>query len=136
MRPGYLILEADPAFPGVVRLRGVEEAPAEFHSPLTYIARFADLDTALMHFHGRLARRLIDVNIGLYRVTKGQAAAVAEAIELPHRRVYLDPQLADSPEFRDLVERLNRMHRLRSWLFDWVGIIALLALFAVTLVGL
>lgn len=136
MRSGYLLIENDPALPGVIQVRGVEEKPAVLQDRLTYIARFADLDAALMHFHSGLARRLIDVDKRLYRVSKGQAEAIAEAIELPHRCIFLTPQLAGSRGFLEAVERLHRAHRRRSLLFDWVGMIALLALLTITLVGL
>jgi hypothetical protein len=135
MRQGYLTIETNHAHPGMIRLRGLDSSPTAFPSYLKYVARFPDVDAALMHFHSGLRRRLVDVDKRLYRASETEAIAVSEAIELPHRRIYLDPELAQDPNLPGAVERLHRSHRFCARLFDLIGILALLALLALTLAG-
>jgi hypothetical protein len=136
MRQGYLTIETQLAHPGMVRLSGLDSSPTEFPPHLKYVARFSDLDAALMHFHTGLRRRLVDADRRLYRASETEAVAVSEAIELSHRRIYLDPELAQDPNLPHAVERLHRLHRLWTRLFDLIGILALLALLALTFLGL
>ncbi len=136
MRKGYLLIETNPAHPGLIRLCGVDSYPTDFPANLAYVARFADLDAALMHFHSGLHRSLVDVDKRLYRATETDAVAVAEAIELPRRRIYLDATLAKDPDLASAVERLKHVHRLQKLLFDLAGIVALLALLATALIGI
>lgn len=136
MRQGYLTIETDLAHPGMVRLRGLDSSPTQFPPYLKYVARFSDLDAGLMHFHTGLRRRLVDVDKRLYRASETEAVAVSEAIELPHRRIYIDPELAQDPSLPCSVERLHHSHRFWTRLFDSIGIVALLALLAATLVGI
>jgi hypothetical protein len=93
---------------------------------LRFAARFADIDAALMHFHAGLRRHLVDVNRHLYRAPLGDAIAVAEAIELPHRRVFIDPELAHDERLPRAVDALHRHHRRRDRVFNAVGIAALI----------
>jgi hypothetical protein len=60
------------------------------------------------------------------------AVAAAEAIELPHRRVFIDPELADDPDLQVAIERLHRAHRRWDRFFNLVGVAALLLLLATT----
>ena len=132
MHSGYLTIETNPAYPGTVRLRGIDAlpAPADGTSKLLYAARFTDLDAALMHFHTPLRRHLVDLERRLYRTPDAKAIAVAEAIELPHRRVFIDPGLADDRELAAAINRLHRSHRRRDRIFDLIGLLALLLLLA------
>jgi hypothetical protein len=136
MRQGYLTIETNLAHPGMVRLRGLDSIPTEFPPHLKYVARFSDLDAALMHFHTGLRRRLVDVDKRIYRASETEAVAVSEAIELSQRRIYLDPELTQDPNLPCTVERLHRTHRFQTGLFDLIGILALLALLAATVVGI
>jgi hypothetical protein len=144
MRAGYLTLETHPAHPGLVRLRGLEAAPptpapppADGDAPtLRFAARFSDLDAALMHFHSGLRRALVDLDGRLYRAPLGDAVAVAEAIELPHRRVFIDPALAHDQRLANTVETLHRRHRRWDRFFNAVGIAALVLLAIRALFGI
>lgn len=136
MRKGYLLIETNPAHPGLIRLCGVDSYPKDFPANLAYVARFSDIDAALMHFHSGLRRSLVDVDKRLYRAPETDAVAVAEAIALPRRRIYLDPTLAKDPDLVSAVARKERIHHLNKLLFDLVGIVALLALLATALIGI
>jgi len=118
----------------MVCLRELESFPTEFPHFLKYVARFSDIDAALMHFHTGLRRRLVNVDMRLYRASETEAVAISEAIELPHRRIYLDPELAQDPNLQYRVERLHCSHRFWARLFDLIGLFALLALLAAAFV--
>ncbi|ESQ14604.1 MAG: hypothetical protein N838_27425 [Thiohalocapsa sp. PB-PSB1] len=136
MRLGYLLIETNPALPGFIRVRGVGSKPNQFPDYLKYVARFTDLDAALMHFHKDLSRRLVDLDRGLYQISEEYAAAVAEAIELPHRRLFIDPELAQNHIFLDTIERLHRSHQRSARIFDLIGVLALLMLLVTAFLGL
>jgi hypothetical protein len=130
MHSGYLTIETNPAYPGTIRLRGVQSLPTDRPASLRYAARFNDLDAALMHFHTALRHHLVDLDLRLYRCSDRIAVAVAEAIELPHRQVYIDADLARDRDLDAAIERLHRSHRRWERFFDVVGILALLLLLA------
>jgi len=130
MHSGYLTIETDPSYPGTVRLRGMDAMPANHPTSLKYASRFTDLDAALMHFHRALRRQVVDLEQRVYRTPESNAIAVAEAIELPHRRVFIDPNLADNHDLTTEIDRLHRSHRHWDRLFDLVGVVALLLLLA------
>lgn len=130
MHSGYLTIETNPAYPGTVRLRGTNVLPADRPTSLKYASRFTDLDAALMHFHSALRRHLVDLEPRIYRTSEPTAIAVAEAIELPHRRVFIDPDLANDRDLNTQTARLHRSHRRWDRLFDLVGVLALLLLLA------
>lgn len=134
MRSGYLLLETDPETPGLVRLVHSERAPAEGAPNLRFAARFDDVDAALMHCHEGLRQRLADLDRRLYTVDIRRAVAVADAIELTHRRVYCDPALAADPAVRAAREARRRRHRRRERLFGAVGAAAVALLVLLNLV--
>jgi hypothetical protein len=130
MHSGYLTVETNPAYPGTIRLRGVDALPTDRPASLKYASRFTDLDAALMHFHSALRRHLVDLERRIYSTSVSTAIAVAEAIELPHRRAFIDPDLADDHDLNKEIDRLHRSHRRRDRLFNLVGVLALLLLLA------
>ena len=151
MRQGYLLIETHPDHPGRIHIRGVEHLeaiPPDAIPPdasraeparkprIRYAARFGDLDVALMHAHTALRRRLIDIDAHLYRADPVTAVAAVDAIELNHRRVYLDPGLAADPALEGEIARRHRVHRRIDRFWNGVGIAALLLLLAKLLLGI
>jgi hypothetical protein len=135
MRDGYLLIETSPAHPGLIRVHARETAPAAPEDNIRFVARFSDLDAALMHLHEALRRKLIDVDDRVYRADVRDAIAAADAIELPHRRLFADPNPDRDPALAaDIAERHLR-HRRWYRVFDAVGILGLLLLAALTLLG-
>ena len=87
-----------------------------------------------MHFHGAMPRRLVDVDAKRYRASVAEAVVAADAIMLGHRRVYIDPDLAESPVLRQAIEQRRARHERWSRVFDWVGYVALVVLLALTFI--
>lgn len=133
MPTGYLIVETRPDRLGWVRIRGADHPPISPAAPrvesaepwIRYAASFANLHVALMHAHAALRHRTIDAEAGLYRVDPVTAVAAVEAIDLGHRPVYLDPQIASDPRFASEVERRRRRHRQLDRFFTGVGLAAI-----------
>ncbi|NBC13460.1 MAG: hypothetical protein GVY09_08975 [Gammaproteobacteria bacterium] len=96
------------------------------------VAYFWDLDAAMMHFHADLRRRLLDLDRRAYRADMVEAAAALDAVELQHQRTYLAPALAASPALIKATERLHHRHQRWRRLFDWVGVLALVLLFVMS----
>ena len=65
MRDGYLLIETDPAHPGLIRLRGLDAPPPSRSDDTRFVGHFNDVDAALMHFHEGLKRHLLDVATAL-----------------------------------------------------------------------
>jgi hypothetical protein len=130
MEPGYLLLETRPDQPGLVVARVRSEAPQANADGLRFAARFNDIDAALMHLHQRLRRRLRTLEPRTYAVDLVEAVAAADAIELDHRRVYLDPSLSQSDAVDARIEAYHRRYQLKDWLLQAVGILALIFLVA------
>ena len=117
MRVGYLYLETSNRHPGVVRI--VRSTAAQPPDPLAngrgaepairYIARFPDVDAAQMHAHNALRRRLLDVEARTYRASLVEAIAALAAIELPHRRIYLDSSLDERTQ-AEIAARIRENH--------------------------
>jgi hypothetical protein len=128
----------------MVRLIGCSSVPASLSAPafpepssqseLHFCARFDDLDAALMHFHSAMPRRLADLDAKLYRASVEEAVVAADAIMLAHRRVYIDPTLAENPVIGQAIERRRKRHKRWSRTFDWVGYVALVALLVLTFI--
>jgi len=144
VRGGYLSIETERGHPGLIRLAGSATPPpiwaasgppgAPDQPLLHFCARFDDLDAALMHFHGAMPRRLVDVDEKRYRASVAEAVVAADAIMLGHRRVYIDPELAESPVLRQAIEQRRARHERWSRVFDWVGYVALVVLLALTFI--
>jgi hypothetical protein len=128
MEPGYLLVEVHPERTGTVRLVRSPQAPSPQSPRLRFCARFEDVDAALMHAHEGLRRCLVDVDRRLYRSSVTTAVAVVEAVELPHRRTYLHPDLDADPILEATIARLHARHRRWDRIFNGVGIGALILL--------
>ncbi|AHF03780.1 hypothetical protein MARPU_07820 [Marichromatium purpuratum 984] len=129
MHSGHLIVETHPDHPGLVRLQACDQPPP-VTSQLRCAIRFEDVDTARMHAHQRLRRRLVDVDAGLYRVDPITACAAIAAIALPHRRVMIDPAVESDPELATLIARYRAHNRRVDLVFNTIGAFALLLLLA------
>ncbi len=139
MNAGFLCLETSASHPGLVRLRKVASAPppptAGTDPAVRLVVRFNDLEAARMHAHNALRRRLVDADAGTYRATLEEAVAGIEAIDLSHRRVYLDPQIdaASRAAIEAGVQRRRRRMARADLLWQiagglGIGLLALLAL--------
>ncbi|MEA3640188.1 MAG: hypothetical protein VBE63_09625 [Lamprobacter sp.] len=128
MRKGYLLLETQPDLPGLVTLSTADGAPQLDRSGLRFAARFEDVDTAFMHLHEGLRRHLNSLEPRTYRVDLETAVAAADAVELDHRRVFIEPQLAASSRLDERIKGLHRRHRRFDLLMQMVGLLALLVL--------
>lgn len=130
MQSGYLMIATRLDHPGLVFVETASIAPQSSRPGLAFAARFSDIDAALMHLHEPLRRRLESLEPRCYGVELEQAVAVADAIELDHRVVFIDPALADRPRVRERTEMLRRRHRRVDWWLHAVGIFAVLLLIA------
>lgn len=141
MEEGYLIIETHAEHPSLVRVRKAERPPAEPQPGdepdprVRYLARFGDLSAAQMQIHTRLRRALVDVEAGLYRCDAATAVAAAQSLELGHRQIYLDPELALSEAFVRAVARHRWRHRLADRVWQLVGVLAVVFLFVKLLFG-
>ncbi|MCP3869403.1 MAG: hypothetical protein GY703_15130 [Gammaproteobacteria bacterium] len=126
MKTGYLRLETHPEHPGLVRFLISDDAPdptsGQSGNTIRYIARFNDIEAALMHVQNALHRSLMDVDNRLYRVDLPEAIAVVEADELRHKRIWMDATLSDD-ELQQ-TRCLTELHksRKRRWDKVWKGI--------------
>lgn len=146
MRRGYLFIETHPDHPGLVRLGvsalGEIGVPAELPDwivnagpNLVYAARFSDIDAARMHFHQACHQQLADLDHHLYHLTPSEAVIAADALELPHRRVYLREDLSSESDLEPSIASEHRRHRLHDWLLNLIGILALILLFIFSFPG-
>ncbi len=141
MRHGYLIVESHPDHPGLVRVAALDQwptGPATGHqSPAQthYVVLFADIGTALMHAHTALRRHLVDIDTRLYQADPVFAVAAVSALELPHRPIYLDPGLIDSPALAEGIAQRQRRYRRNDRAWNLVGILAILFLLLKLAVG-
>ena len=103
-----------------------------------YIARFNDIEAARLHAFSALRRHLLDVDSGLFRVEVTEAIAVVESIALPHRQLFLDPDL-DNVSRRRIADRTTTLQRRKTlvdrlwqvvgWVsVGWLVVVALLTL--------
>jgi hypothetical protein len=137
MEPGYLYLETHSEHPGLVRCLGLDRMPStegEAGTGVRYVARFTDIDAALMHVQNSLRHSLVDINEHLYRVDIATAVAAIEADELNHERVWMDDTL-DGEELRSRTEDYRAKHRKQDAVWRAVGMIAV-ALLLLGLLGI
>jgi hypothetical protein len=139
---GYLVVETHPDHADLVRVYGTGQLPlpiptGDAHpdstkSRVRYAASFPALLVAQMHAQTALRRNMVDAEAGLYRVDPVTAIAAVEAIDLSHRRVYMDPEIAADPRLAALIDRRRERHRRTRRIWTIVGILAiiLLVLFA------
>lgn len=142
---GFLYLESSRSHPGMVRvLTTLGDAPNpaspegdDADPAIRYIARFNDIDAARLHTFSALRRGLVDIDNSLFRVDLIDAIAAADSVALPHRRIYLDPDLGVEAiaTIEDKMAR-RRRHRLvvdQIWrLVGWLGLAWLVLLGFVT----
>ena len=132
MQTGYLFLQTHTDHPDLVRLQAAQYRPMADQEPtaeaIRYIARFRDIDAARMHFHNALARTLVDIDSGLYRVPLADAIATIEASDLRHERIWLDPDLpADTlQQVKALTGRRHRRQDRSRRIWNGIGLLALL----------
>lgn len=135
-RAGYLIIETRSDRPGLVRLYPAPAPPPSLTagSPgpsgarTRYVVSFHSLHVALMHAQTALGRHLVDIDSGLYRVDPVTAVAAVEAIELSHRRIHIDPEIAADPRLSAEIARRQRHQGWLGWIWATIGLLALLAL--------
>jgi hypothetical protein len=122
VQPGYLSLETSASHPGLVRIRSLKDdgppplpqgADGAPDPAVRLVMRYQDVDAARMHAHTALRRRLVDVNAHTYRASLVEAIAGIEAIDLPHRLIYLDPEL-DDPTRRAIDDRVATRRRRQA----------------------
>jgi ABC-type phosphate transport system auxiliary subunit len=123
MKTGYLVLETHPDHAGMIRARISDELPntqeSEAGSEIRYIARFDDIEAALMHLQNQLHNRLVDLDSRLYKTEVSHAISVVESDDLRHQQVWIDPSL--DPQTRTAIDaetaQLKRRHALwnRTW---------------------
>jgi hypothetical protein len=130
MQSGYLMIATRPDRPGLVYVETGSVAPQSSRPGLAFAARFSDIDAALMHLHEPLRRRLKNLEPRCYSVELSEAIAVADAIELDHRVVLIEPGLAGDSLIREQTAMLRRRHRRVDWWLHAVGIFAVLVLVA------
>ena len=140
MRSGYLLLETSASHPGLVRVfitAALPPLPGPAADPaLRHAVRCADIDLVRMHAHELLRRRLVDIDAGLYRAGPLEAVAAVESIDLDHRRVYLDPALANDPGLGPAIAALIARRQRRDRVWEWVGMAALGLLLIKLLLGI
>lgn len=125
MQQGYLVLESDPNRPELVFVGAHSRVPDGTRAGLRFAAWFRDIDAALMHFHEGVRRSLKRLEPRCYRVDLVDAIAVADAIDLEHRRVFIDPDLGDRDALDARIARIRQRHQWRDRFLTAVGFIAL-----------
>jgi hypothetical protein len=135
---GYLVVETHPDHADLVRIYGTAQLPlpiptGDAHADSTksrvrYAASFPALVVAQMHAQTALGRNMVDAEAGLYRVDPVTAIAAVEAIDLSHRRVYMDPEIAADPRLSALIDRRRERHRRVRRIWTIVGILAIILL--------
>jgi hypothetical protein len=107
---GYLYLVTHHEHPGLLRVLTAQHQPAfqqvSGGSAIRYLVRCNDVETARLHLHTALRRRLVDIDNHLYRCDLTQAIAAVAAGDLRHRQVWIDPSLK--------AEELRRIASLTS----------------------
>lgn len=130
MTPGYIVIESQSRYPGLVRVSRQASQPdpdptAHRASRIHCVAAFDDSEAAMLHLHETLKRRLVDVDAHLYRASPEQAIAGIDAVDLHHRLIYLDCDF--TPDQRRRIADLTavrRRHRQRvRRVFDAIGYI-------------
>ena len=136
MKPGYLSVQTHDGHLGwsrlVVSSHQPDPAPtAGSPSHIRYIAWFSDSETAFMHAHESLRRRLIDPDTHLYKIPLEHAIAAIESIDLRHKVTYQDPTLGEQSRaaIADLIAA-NKLRKQRTDRFfetmGYIGIAILL----------
>jgi hypothetical protein len=136
MKTGYLLLETHPDHEGMIRARIRDEVPntqeSEAGSEIRYIARFDDIEAALMHLHNQLHNRLVDLDNRLYKTEINHAISAVESDDLRHQQVWIDPTIDAQTRAAIDAETTQLKHRHARWNRGWMmvgGFFLLLFLF-------
>lgn len=127
MEPGYLYLESNAEYPGLVRFLVSDRLPSTEQNQgvfVRYVARFDDIDAAMMHVQNELRHSLVDIDEHLYRVPLTAAVAAVEADDLKHERVWMD-ETVEKEELRSCTDGFVAQHRRQDLFWRWVGLIAI-----------
>lgn len=134
MNSGYLTLITHPEHPGLVSAHIHDNQPKltqqEDGSDIRYIARFRDIEAALMHVQNAMHTALVDLEDRIYRKSLAEMIACVEADDLDHERVWIDPRL-DAEELARInssTQRLIASHRRSDRIWQIVGVLGLLLL--------
>ncbi|KHF24441.1 hypothetical protein [Solemya velum gill symbiont] len=99
MHPGYLSVETHPQHQGIIRFGKQLYAPklpdGEAGGHICYLARFNDIDAAMMHIHEALRHQLVDLDNHRYRVKVADAIAAVKSRQLKQSETWIDPDLDD-----------------------------------------
>ncbi|OOZ42457.1 hypothetical protein [Solemya elarraichensis gill symbiont] len=99
MHSGYLSVETHPQHQGIIRFDKQLYAPqlpdGKAGGHICYVARFNDIDTAMMHVHDVLRHQLVDLDNHLYKVAVAHAIAAVKSRQLTQRETWIDPELDD-----------------------------------------
>lgn len=134
MKTGFLTLLTHPAHPELVLARTLDKPPELYAlkdgSEIRYVARFADIEAALMHLQNSMHTALVDLENRCYRKSLAEMIAAVEADGLEHRRIWIDPAIP--AEALTHIERLTQKARFSQRRIDriWqaVGVLGLLLL--------
>jgi hypothetical protein len=120
MHAGYLSVETHPQHQGIIRFGKQLYAPqlpdGEAGGRIRYVARFNDIDAAMMHVHEALRHRLVDLENHRYKVAVADAIAAVKSRQLPQRETWIDPDLDD--EIMQSIDASIALHRQRQARFE------------------
>jgi hypothetical protein len=139
MKSGYLTLTTHGGHPGLVRARIHDSLPElrrqEDGGDIRYMARFKDVEAALMHVQNAMHTTLIDLEDRIYRKPLTEMIACVEADDLDHERVWIDPALdeKDLAQIESSTKRRVKWHQRSDRIWQVVGFLALLLLFLTSL---
>ncbi|MES9930998.1 MAG: hypothetical protein ABW158_23045 [Candidatus Thiodiazotropha sp. 6PDIVS] len=127
MKTGYLVLETHPNHKDMIRARIRDELPntqdSDEGSTIRYIARFDDIEAALMHLHSELNHQLIDLDSRLYKADIKDAISAIESDQLRHQQVWIDPSIneQDRAEIEAHTAQLKKRHNIQNRIWMIVG---------------
>lgn len=139
MQTGFLTLLSHPEHPGLVRARIHNTLPElkaqQDGSEIRYVARFRDIEAALMHVQNAMHGALVDLDQRIYRKALPEMIACVEADDLDHERVWIDPELspAEMSRIDTRVVQRRLSHRRIDRIWQVVGILGLLLLLVTSL---
>ena len=139
MKSGFLSLITHPEYPGLVSAQIQDSLPEliprEDGGEIRYLARFDDIDTALMHVHNRMHRALVNLESRIYRKSLEEMIACAEAIALEHSRVWIDPRLTSEQQAHigAMTEQLKSSRRRIDRIWQFAGLLGVLLLLLLSL---
>ncbi|MEJ2692332.1 MAG: hypothetical protein P8166_04540 [Candidatus Thiodiazotropha sp.] len=139
MNPGFLSLITHPEHPGLVRTQTQDSLPelipCEDGGEIRYLARFQDIDAALMHVQNMMHTALVDLENRIYQKPLEEMIACVEADVLEHSRVWIDPALTPEQQAHidTMTERLKSSRRRIDRIWQVVGLLGVLLLLLLSL---